>query len=135
MDSRLKQGGLTSKRSLRPMRGHRPRIQGICFTQTRSQSSQGVTDIHANLAVGRPVVAVFRISNSFFTVTPGELLQASAEPTIGIHAVIIVGKGKSSKDNCLLLRNSWGTGWGDGGYAWIHENYLTPRLLAAGTIT
>jgi len=50
----------------------------------------------------------------------------------GRHAVIAVGLGELNSAHCLLLRNSWGPGWGDLGHGWIHEDYLAPRLLIAG---
>ena len=32
------------------------------------------------------------------------------------HAVVVVGYGTQSGQNFWLVRNSWGTGWGESGY-------------------
>ena len=47
------------------------------------------------------------------------------------HAMTIVGYAARPSGTYFLLRNSWGTAWGDKGYAWIHESTLTRQLHAA----
>ncbi|MHC4693436.1 MAG: C1 family peptidase [Planctomycetota bacterium] len=54
------------------------------------------------------------------------------------HAIVAVGydddmKIKNTRCNtqttgALLIRNSWGTGWGDKGYGWLPYNYVLSRL-------
>lgn len=113
-----------------------PQTPGTLFYRNATKITGGVTDVYASLASGRPVVVVMSISISFFQLAAGSLLQApAAETPLGTHAVIVVGHGESEGDPCLLIRNSWGSGWGDDGYGWIHEDYLTPRLLVAGTMS
>ena len=34
----------------------------------------------------------------------------------------------------LLVRNSWGTRWGQDGYAWLTEAFLGPRLYGAAIL-
>lgn len=91
--------------------------------------------IYASLDAGCPVIVVTNISQSFFYVTADTIIQASTnEPTLNTHAVIAVGYGEYDSSRCVLIRNSWGEKWGDGGYAWVEENYLKPRLRDLGVM-
>lgn len=113
-----------------------PKISGTLFRRDMTLSvPRALSKIYASLDAGHPVVLVMDISESFYRVSADAALQASAsEPRTGTHAVIAVGYGESEGTRCLLIRNSWGGKWGDGGYAWIHEDYLAPRFHDAGTM-
>lgn len=43
----------------------------------------------------------------------------------GLHAVVVVAW--SAKRQAFLIRNSWGTEWGQGGYAWVPYVRFKPR--------
>jgi len=47
------------------------------------------------------------------------------------HAMVAVGSGhhRSSGEPHLLLRNSWGTSWGNNGHAWFSLSYLNSHLV------
>lgn len=47
------------------------------------------------------------------------------------HAMVLAGYRRQSNGTYFLVHNSWGTRWGDQGYAWIHENTLLRNLQAA----
>lgn len=74
----------------------------------------------------KPVSVNFRFENSY---NPKTFAQYSSTANIPNHAVLIVGWDDNfSRDNFLdpptsdgawLVKNSWGTDWGDNGYFWI----------------
>ena len=47
------------------------------------------------------------------------------------HAVVAVGHGEARGQRAVLVRNSWGPGWGDGGHGWLTETFLKPRVFSA----
>ena len=50
----------------------------------------------------------------------------------GGHAVMLAGyRTKSDGTKQFLIHNSWGTDWGDGGYAWISEKMVSKFMHAA----
>lgn len=40
------------------------------------------------------------------------------------HTMLLAGYAHFAKGTYFLLHNSWGTSWGDAGYAWVHESTL-----------
>jgi hypothetical protein len=55
------------------------------------------------------------------TATGGKLDTFMPSTVRGGHAVAVVGY---TADNRFIIRNSWGTGWGDKGFAYASENYI-----------
>ena len=53
-------------------------------------------------------------------------MPSENESIIGGHAMLMIG----STDTHFIVRNSWGSGWGDGGYCYIPHEYLTNPDLA-----
>jgi hypothetical protein len=76
------------------------------------------------LASGFPVVIGVRIPLSWETLT-GDTIPLPGAPSIGGHAVTLVGYRRTADGVQFRLRNSWGESWGDGGYAWMPSEYLT----------
>jgi len=45
------------------------------------------------------------------------------------HALVIVGYGSENGQDYWIVRNSWGTTWGDAGYIKIARNFEDPKGL------
>lgn len=110
-----------------------PADPGELFYRGADQLSGEVSAICDRLDGGRAVIIGMQVSLSFFELGSGEILNAPAtEPALGTHALVVVGYGQVNKHCCLLVRNSWGVGWADDGYGWLHEDYVKPRLFLVG---
>jgi C1A family cysteine protease len=85
------------------------------------------------LAQGYPFVFGFSVYESFESqevAQTGEVpLPPRSEQLIGGHAVVAVGYDDSIQR--FIVRNSWGTGWGMGGYCTMPYGYLTDPQLAS----
>lgn len=95
--------------------------------------SQGLTAMKNCLAQGFPVVIGISVYESFesHTVeTTGMVpMPGLSEQLLGGHALLVVGYRDS--DQHFIVRNSWGTGFGDGGYIYLPYAYLGDSNLAS----
>jgi len=108
-----------------------------CYTEAKNHqilSYQRIQqDLHAMkgcLASGYPFVLGFTCySNLPFQSTTGDIpMPGSQDHTIGGHAVLAVGYDDAAQK--FLIRNSWGPGWGSGGYGSLPYAYLLSPNLA-----
>ncbi|CAJ1337231.1 unnamed protein product [Effrenium voratum] len=79
------------------------------------------------LAEGHPIVFGLKLTAQFFkplrgggivTPDPGDP-QSSKH---GLHAMLIVGY--NNRQKVFIVRNSWGTSWGDRGYGYVPYDYI-----------
>ena len=86
---------------------------------------------------GRPVVILTMLSRSFFMPTSEGVVDPAndehPEPSQR-HALVAVGHGTVDGATAILVRNSWGAGWGIDGHAWLTERFLAPRLFATANL-
>jgi C1A family cysteine protease len=64
-----------------------------------------------------------KISNNFYYVSSSSPVFANCDASnlIGGHAMAVYG----TNGNSMLVKNSWGTDWGDNGYAWLNSTVRT----------
>ena len=84
------------------------------------------------LAAGYPFIFGMSIYESFespeVAVTGVVNIPVIGEKSLGCHAILAVGYDDSTKR--FLIRNSWGSGWGQKGYFTIPYEYLNNRNLS-----
>ncbi len=94
--------------------------------------------VESALAVGFPVVLIVELTAEFEHPNGhGELaVPAISSPLGDYHAVVAVGAATSADGltRRLLVRNSWGPGWGAGGYGWLPIDYLTAFAVEAAVL-
>lgn len=96
-----------------------------------------LADVQACLAGGSGVVLGFTVYESFESASvarTGKLPMPKArEQVLGGHAVFAVGYKTDAKwagGGYLIVKNSWGTSWGDHGYFYMPWKYITPDLVS-----
>jgi len=106
--------------------------------------STDVLSVKAAIANNNPVSVAATLYHSFASPVNGVVPMPSAAEIAGGswggHAFVIVGydDDKMSVEGvpgCFLIRNSWGTGWANGGYAWIPYAWFTAYVWETWTIT
>ena len=99
---------------------------------TSYERLQTLDEMRACMAAGFPFVFGFTVYESFESAEVAKTgivpMPGPAERTLGGHAVCAVGY--DDKGKRFLVRNSWGPGWGIGGYFKMPYAYLENRNLS-----
>ncbi len=87
-----------------------------------------VQTLQSKIAAGQDVIVTMELPSAFVPMGRAGSryiphYTRSAGPDAG-HAMVLAGYAHLPHGTYFLLHNSWGPGWGDGGYAWIHEATL-----------
>ncbi len=94
--------------------------------------SQRLSQVRGCLAAGFPFTFGFAVYESFESQAVADTgivpLPAPGEALLGGHAVCAAGYDDSQQ--CFIVRNSWGSQWGDSGYGYMPYAYLLDRDLA-----
>jgi C1A family cysteine protease len=94
--------------------------------------AQDLTQMRGCLASGFPFVFGFTVYDSFESQQVAQTgivpMPSPGESVLGGHCVVAVGYDDSERH--FVIRNSWGTGWGQQGYCFMPYEYLMSRNLA-----
>jgi len=80
------------------------------------------------LATGGPILAAFNVDSSWDNAgnNGGNIDKFIPGSVRGGHAVCIVGY---RADGRFIVRNSWGTTWGDKGFGYLHPDYIAAAFF------
>ena len=100
-----------------------------------TETPQVLAALRGHLAAGAPAMFGFTCYSSLDDVTASGLIPfpGKGEKITGGHAILAVGyddkvRCPNAAAGALLIRNSWGTAWGDHGYGWLPYDYVTRAL-------
>ncbi|MEC3979957.1 C1 family peptidase [Amycolatopsis sp. H20-H5] len=111
------------------------KLSGATALHTGSQLQN---DVKNSLAQGMPVVFAFQVYQSFENLNSSTAGNYGYYPTqselngqsLGGHEIAIVGY----NDQGVRVENSWGTGWGDGGYVNLPWKFVTNQIEEAHAV-
>lgn len=101
-----------------PGTGHHARLRPV---------DSSVEKIKREVHQGRAVALGLWLSRGFFAPVRGYIpFEGPADLIDEGHAVLVVGydDGTAPESGVLIIRNSWGTEWGDAGYGYLPYAYL-----------
>lgn len=93
------------------------------------EEKSGIENIKQHLYANGPLLVSMQVPNALTTYTGGVFRPTAAEMAhlLGGHAVTLVGWGSSaSEGDFWVIRNSWGTQWGENGYFRVPQGYANP---------
>jgi hypothetical protein len=107
-----------------------PTITQRWYADLAKRKKDAVQQIAHLLRDGLPVVLGIKISAAFIgPALPNAVVPGAGNGFAG-HAVLAVGLGNDNMGQTyFLIRNSWGTAWGNNGHAWLEVEYLDDKLI------
>jgi len=95
------------------------------FTHVHLLKAADAAVIRETIAAGQDVVVAMLVPDAFVPKGKPGARYIPHYPSVKNeevgHAMVIAGYANFAHGTYFLLHNSWGSTWGDGGYAWIHE--------------
>jgi len=87
------------------------------LTKIASYSNHSTMEARKNAIAAGPVLAGMEVWSDFFSYGTGVYVKSAAATRLnprGYHCICVVGYDDSQQ--CWIIKNSWGTGWGEAGF-------------------
>lgn len=108
---------LPSLKAMRSATGHRIHS----YYRIDETGSDRIDAILEALRGNHPVVFGTQVDRAFTQLRDAGPVGPPSGDTVGGHAMMLCGYDRTKG---FLMHNSWGKGWGDGGFAYLTEDYL-----------
>jgi len=96
--------------------------------------SQNINTMKNSLIQGHPFVVGIQVFEEFETAKVASTgivpMPGPTSSNLGGHAVVCVGYTTKDNKNYWIMRNSWGSSWGDKGYFYLPQEYLLDASLS-----
>jgi hypothetical protein len=89
------------------------------------------TSIATMLATGADVWFAMQLGSPFQSPNGDTISDWTPDDVIGGHAILFAGYRHKNGTRQFLVHNSWGTSWGDNGFAYVSEAMVTQSLVGA----
>ncbi len=107
---------------------HKIEAYAKLWTSNYTDEADKIKRTQKSLSEGNPVIISMKCPPSFdrigadglWTVTESPDFFQQAQPVLR-HSLCVVGYDTNKFGGAFEVQNSWGTDWGNGGYAWISE--------------
>jgi hypothetical protein len=117
-----------------PAAGWKPPSGLQVFRRVSEPMSADAAEVERAIrAGGVPVLGISLPEPFFVPLDPWVIVSGGA--IRGLHAVAGVGVGHHRGSRVILIRNSWGTEWGAGGYAWLDDTFVAHHLREVLLVT
>ncbi|XP_078160173.1 senescence-specific cysteine protease SAG39-like [Carex rostrata] len=132
----VQNGGITTEDDY-PYISGTTNTSGTCASKTKNHAASitGYEHVPANsesalakVTAYQPVSILINANSSAFMFYSGGIFTGPCG-TILNHAVAVVGYSNSDGNNYWIVKNSWGTSWGESGYIRMQKDIADPRGL------
>jgi uncharacterized protein YvpB len=85
------------------------------------------------LSENKPVIISIGVDAGFHSLAaPFIWKAATAGAAVALHAMVVTGY--DDTHSAFRIMNSWGTGWGDNGFAWIDYDFFVKSVVGEGYV-
>lgn len=103
------------------------RARQFAIADWRRVDTRDQLEVKAYVAAGIPVMIGMRVDEPFMRLRGPVTYNQYSGVSLGGHALLVMGYDDSRA--AFRVINSWGTGWGDGGFGWISYGAFRQAVL------